>query len=155
MNHGITAPSVDVERIARDEGIKVVREYANDRSISGFLDRRSAVPIIGVNRHHLENRQRFTIAHELGHHFLHSESLYFDDRVLRFRDAESSEGINTDEMEANLFAAELLMPKEFLEDYFSNHILDINDDEAIEDLAKEYKVSPQSLMYRLNYLDLA
>jgi len=47
------------------------------------------------------------------------------------------------------------MPKEFLEDYFSNHILDINDDEAIEDLAKEYKVSPQSLMYRLNYLDLA
>ena len=56
-------------------------------------------------------------------------------------------------MEANLFAAELLMPAEFLEkDLADNAAFPLQDEEAIGDLARKYGVSVQALTYRLAYL---
>jgi Zn-dependent peptidase ImmA (M78 family) len=153
--HSVDSPPVNVKRIAIDEGLNVVELEAED-SLSGFLDRRRGKPLIGVNSKHTSTRRRFTIAHELGHHFLHSESFYFDESVLRFRDALSSEGTDLREMEANLFAAELLMPTGLLEAELADFDgLDLNNDKGIEVLAKRYGVSPQALIYRLNYLELA
>jgi Zn-dependent peptidase ImmA (M78 family) len=53
-------------------------------------------------------RRRFTIAHEIGHYVLHSgEGLQRDDRAGNFTGWNDA----SEEAEANLFAAELLMQK--------------------------------------------
>jgi Zn-dependent peptidase ImmA (M78 family) len=61
-------------------------------------------------------RQRFTIGHELGHLTLHHGHDLILERLVRlnFRDATSSTANDEEEIEANHFAAELLMPHDFL-----------------------------------------
>lgn len=58
------------------------------------------------------------------------------------------------EMEANLFAAELLMPKQFLDaDLAKLGGLDLFEDEVLRDLAKKYEVSVQAMTHRLTNLE--
>jgi Zn-dependent peptidase ImmA (M78 family) len=101
-------------------------------------------------------RQNFTTAHELGHMLLHDqEQLHVDRgfRVVRLRDGNSSEGTDQAEREANLFAATLLMPEEFLDrDLAGTEFFDLLDDQNLVDLAREYGVSPQALINRLKNL---
>lgn len=63
-----------------------------------------------------ENRKRFSIAHELGHLFLHMGYLVDDDKwqqIGTFVDSVYHRfGYNLEEHEANEFAASLLMPRE-------------------------------------------
>jgi hypothetical protein len=54
-------------------------------------------------------QKRFVIAHELGHFFLHPNARQFD-AVDAAQATNWSEGQAVEEYEANLFAAELLMP---------------------------------------------
>jgi Zn-dependent peptidase ImmA (M78 family) len=56
-----------------------------------------------------------------------------------------------DEREANLFAAELLMPAKFLQKDLSGQNLDLLEDEGVllHKLARKYKVSTQALSFRL------
>ncbi len=69
------------------------------------------------------------------------------------RDTHSSEGTNVREIEANLFAAELLMPEEFLmRDVKRVCLLDLLDEEAVKELAQQYKVSAQAMTIRLTTL---
>jgi Zn-dependent peptidase ImmA (M78 family) len=150
---------VDVEKIVERMGIEVVREPAED-SLSGFILRDPKRPkvLLGVNENHHPNRQRFTIAHECGHFLLHQgEKLHVDKESsgyqIKLRDAESSTGKKIDEMEANLFAAELLMPVRFLDlDLAKNAPMSLSDDAMIKKLAEKYKVSAQALTLRLTYL---
>lgn len=112
QRHGRRAP-VDVAAIASHYARIVYREL--DTDISGAL-----VPLetktwaIRVNDTHPPVRQRFTIAHELGHLLLHGYTAPHADRSFRFRDTRSSEGSALEEVEANQFAAELLMPRALL-----------------------------------------
>ncbi len=55
-------------------------------------------------------------------------------------------------MEANRFAAELLMPLQFLRDDLESRFFDLADDESLYELAKRYGVSTQALTIRLNGL---
>jgi len=68
------------------------------------------------------------------------------------RDAKSAEGTDIKEIDANQFAAELLMPKRFLQRDLENIAMDVEDETAIEELAKKYKVSLQALAWRINRL---
>jgi Zn-dependent peptidase ImmA (M78 family) len=104
----ITEPPVDVEKVAADLGINVRFVEFEDSNISGLLVKKVNEIYIGVNETHLENRQRFSIAHEIGHYSLHisSKSIFVDD-IEKFRNKVSSEGSNEEEIEANFFAAEL------------------------------------------------
>jgi Zn-dependent peptidase ImmA (M78 family) len=83
--------------------------------------------VIGVNPAHHLNRQRFTIAHELGHYFLHEGLEEHVDQNFRveWRNADTSRAVNWQKIQANRFAAELLMPTSFLED-------DLNELQTIE-----------------------
>ena len=76
----------------------------------------SGEPPTGVNSLHAPVRQRFTIAHELGHAVLHArEGIHLDQAFrLRFRDQTSAMAIDPEEIDANSFAAELLMPADEL-----------------------------------------
>ena len=123
--------------------------------MSGFLYRDNASAVIGVNTHHAPVRQNFTAAHELGHLLLHDqEQLHVDHGFrVRLRDDVSSQGTDEAEREANLFAASLLMPKEFLEaDLASEESVDLLDDGLLCDLARKYGVSTQALVNRLKNL---
>ena len=55
--------------------------------------------VLGVNDWHADVRQRFTVAHELGHLKLHHDELFVDG-VLK-RDDQSSLAIRPHEIEAN------------------------------------------------------
>ena len=113
--HDITSPPVDVRRIALAEGITVLPgDFSPD--LSALLMYRRGRYVIGVNKTHPEKRQRFSIAHELGHFLLHGSVFHADaekeEGLIMFRDDTSSRGIDPKEIEANAFAASLLMPTE-------------------------------------------
>lgn len=152
--HAIYNPPVNLEKIAKE--LKINIQYESfDGELSGILIRNEEKGeyIIGVNKEHPENRKRFTIAHEVGHFLLHEGNETYIDTSIRynFRDSDSSQGTSMDEMEANAFAASLLMPEDMLEEYIDNHhgYIDYNDDKEIKKMADTFQVSVQALMIRL------
>lgn len=150
---GVRDAPVPVENIAEALAIVVQREPTDD-DLSGFLykARRGNKAVIGVNANHHPNRQNFTIAHELGHFLLHDVDDVHVDRGfnVRLRSETSSQGTDVEEKEANLFAAELLMPARLLEDDLDEiSAFDLDDEEATRKLARRYGVSTQAMMFRL------
>ena len=71
--------------------------------------------VIGVNSRHPTVRQRFSIAHELGHLVLHKPAFQIDQHAfVSFRNSKSSSASDPHEIEANQFAAVLLIPEALL-----------------------------------------
>ncbi|OFW88501.1 MAG: hypothetical protein A3J37_07385 [Alphaproteobacteria bacterium RIFCSPHIGHO2_12_FULL_45_9] len=101
--------------------------------------------IIRVNRHEHKNRQRFTLAHELAHYFLHRSEIGsgIQDNVL-YR----SQLTDKREAEANRLAADILMPWEIIEEKLKQYR---NDDieERVDKIATELGVSTTALNIRL------
>jgi len=149
----ITEPPIPVERIARMEGIRL-RFVPFEGDLSGMIAPEDEHMVVGVNALHPLVRQRFTIAHELGHYFLHQRDRLFVDRSFQAmrRDGRSSQGVDLREIEANEFAAELLMPSEMLKRDVDGTALDLVDDETIRALAERYRVSLQAMVFRLTNL---
>ena len=67
-------------------------------------------PVILLNRFDSLNRKRFSCAHELGHYASRMQNGADHYEYIDQRGAESGAGTNPDEIYANQFAAELLMP---------------------------------------------
>lgn len=135
---------INVEAIAKNLEISVV-PHPFKEDISGLLFRENGKLFLGVNSGHTVQRQRFTIAHEIGHYILHaSEKIHYDTKddleQVYFR-ADSISG--ADEIQANQFAAELLMPKELVEKCVKSGIL------IISVLAERFHVSDGAMRYRL------
>ena len=118
---------------------------------SGVLVRNNGVVVIGVNRAHSKTRQRFTAAHELGHALLHGDTDIHHDAgfQVNFRSDLSSKGTDAMEIEANHFAACLLMPREFLEADPDAFLVDVEDSTAVASLARIYGVSAHAMSLRL------
>ncbi|QMV42666.1 ImmA/IrrE family metallo-endopeptidase [Cohnella cholangitidis] len=157
----ITEPHVPIRNIAKELGISVIDEDFSDSDISGMLfrDEEENINIIGVNSSHSKNRQRFTIAHEVGHFLLHKgETTHFDRGAFRvnYRNSLSSTATNKEEIEANTFAAAILMPEHFIIPAIEQKLsdgLDISDDiNEIGEIAELFRVSPQALYIRLGKL---
>ena len=148
--NGITGPAVPVEKIAKGEGIIVTKKHLDDDT-AGFLLRSGGMKFIGVNQSQASTRQRFTIAHELGHALLHEgEELHVDKNFrINFRDVVSSLATDVEEIESNTFAAWLLMPSRFLIKQITSEHLDIDDGDEVAKLAGRYQVSQQAMTYRL------
>lgn len=152
----INAPPVPVERIAKKLGAQIHFSPLDDE-LSGMIYIKQGMPIIGINSLHHPNRQRFTIAHECGHLILHKTQITKEVHVdkafpMLMRDSASAAGVNEIEIEANYFAAELLMPVPFLAEALGNEPFDIDDDSAISGLAKSFKVSSSAMRFRLGNL---
>lgn len=154
--HGITSAPVPVERVAKALGAQL-RFSPLDDELSGMVYIKDGTPIVGVNALHHPNRQRFTIAHELGHLQLHRREITKEIHVdkgfpMLMRNTVSATGVNDMEIEANLFAAELLMPESFLAASLDGEPLDIDDEGAVSALAKQYRVSASAMRFRLGNL---
>ena len=131
-----------------------VRSALLDDQLSGMAFIANDEKVIVVNSKHHQNRQRFTIAHELGHHIMHydmlSKGVHVDKGVLR-RDVLSSTGTEICEIEANAFAAELLMPERLINHAVSTDF-DLDDDMAIGRLAAQFGVSAAAMSNRITNL---
>ena len=152
----IKAEPVPVDRIAKLMGAQL-RYSPLDDELSGMIYIKDQTPIIGVNSMHHPNRQRFTIAHEIGHLEMHrallSDAVHVDKQFqVLMRDGTSSQGVNDIEVEANRFAAELLVPTFLLDKYLAGKMIDIHDDSLLANLAKKFRVSTQTLAFRINKL---
>lgn len=154
QRHGVSKVPVPVPQIAKACGARIYYQSL-EGELSGFLYADAEQPVIGVNTHHSSARQAFTIAHELGHLLLHENQAVHVDHNFRvhLRSKASSQGTDEREVEANLFAAELLMPAHFLErDIKGADSLGLVDDVFISELSRRYGVSTQALLIRLSYL---
>ena len=142
---GYAMPPVNVLEIARGSGVEVyATEFseADGEDVSGSIEIEDGNPVIYVNQEHSETRQRFTIAHELGHWFcghLTGEDGKIIDNAKRKRSAKW----DVNEREANQFAAELLMPSRLLKLAIESGIKRHND------LAVLFHVSQEAMSYRL------
>ncbi len=150
----IYAPPVSVEQVANSLGIKI--ELADlGEDCSGVLVRNGNRAVIGVNWGHHPNRQRFSIAHEIGHFMLHEGDTYIDKGYrVQFRDLESGSGTKGEEMDANAFAAALLMPAEWVKEAFYQQPFELTEDDVLQMLAQKFQVSTQAMSYRLMRLRL-
>jgi len=143
---------VDVNNLARRLGITVKSSHLDDNQ-SGYIRKEiNGGFTIGLNRSDGEKRQRFTLAHELGHYFLHSDLLiaggsHFD----RLYSGHNESGVLSprEEAQANRFAAELLMPKQQVSRIWTS--------ERPEHwrMATQFGVSSKAMAWRLVNLGLA
>jgi len=159
---GASKLPINVQAIAELLGIKVSFQPFKPE-LSGVLLKEEARTILGVNSAHAPTRQRFTIAHEIGHYVLaHKGEIFVDQTVRRQavtirRDDKSSLGTDSNEMDANAFAAELLMPEELLSTAVQKHLKkveDIDPETLVSCLAREFDVSPEAMQYRLTNLGM-
>lgn len=133
---------VNVEAIAKALGMQVRRR--RNPGYSGLFELENGKPVCTINSDDAPVRQRFTIAHEIGHYALGHESGYRDGPEELSTDTRSPR-----EVAANRFAAELLMPEpaiRFL--VFNKGISDI------VRLSLKADVSQVAMQYRLKNLGL-
>ena len=143
-----TSAPVNVVGIADAFGIRVYSDGL-PKGISGKIIRDakhggpSGFSII-VNATEHVHRQRFTIAHEIGHFLLHRERIgdgLTDDALYR-------SGLSTvEEVRANKLAADILMPFALIEKAMKDGV------KSVEELASRFKVSQQAMRVRLEIAD--
>ncbi len=156
---GVTETPVPLERLA-ELCRATIRYEPFDGDVSGMVHcRPDGGGVIGVNSEHSKTRQRFTIAHELGHLLLHADAEFHIDekRPLALRDEVSSQAIDPREIEANQFAAELLMPAALVRASVEALVetdAEVTVEDAVEELARDYRVSQIAMTHRLTSLKI-
>jgi Zn-dependent peptidase ImmA (M78 family) len=150
--HPQHGPYVDVGAIAETVGIQVIRRTFDPNTTGTILMDTVGNVVLAVNDAHHPNRQRFTIAHLLGHYVMHKGGArMFVDR----RDWRAGAGCDRREVEANQFAAALLMPEPMLRAVLGERILDVfAAEEELALRAAELRVGVHMLAQRLRSLDL-
>lgn len=160
---GILHPPIDIKKVAKLAGVKVkVSDLGDD--VSGFLAVKNGKALIAINPDESIVRQRFSIAHELGHFYLHrnkGDVLYVSKQKrhslgqeIHYRNEKSSSGEYKKEREANGFAAAILMPESMLIKAIDLVSPFISIEEAIKKLAKIFHVSSIAMSIRLTRLGL-
>ncbi len=140
-----SSPSIPVVEVAEQNGVNVVFSDMGKfaEKVAGLLDFKDRR--IYVNKADPTNRQRFTIAHELGHWMLHRRAFEAHPEAYpvlpRFQKVEAS---NAFEQEANAFASELLVP---------HHLLKGVRNAPVSVLASVFDVSRTMMEYRLTHAE--
>jgi len=155
-NLGIKSLPVPVDEVAKKRGLEI-KAYDLGVNVSGVLVMDAGKGTIGYSPTESKVRQRFTIAHELGHYELHKQDsgLFIDKGfAVLFRDQNSSSGEIKKEQEANAFAAALLMPEKLLIKEIKKHNFDLGEEDAMKELAKLFNVSVPAMTFRIANLSL-
>lgn len=159
----IPFPFMNIVRAKGD--LEILYDNLDDNRISGAIvyDKESKKYKILVNSSEMKERQYFTLAHEVGHYFLHGDFLQKVDgknslvdsldnyESAMFRSASVvDEEIRMREREANNFAAELIMPEIKVREAW-----DITDgDLSVEYYARMFSVSVSAMAIRMENLGL-
>lgn len=116
--HGSSKLPFDVEEISEnlDPAVNVLyvefKDEAKDH-YHGLFDVKNCQ--IYVNKEDSVDEKLFTIAHELGHHVLHTDYLQGGHYIPRMKGI--SEPKNVEEQEADYFACSLIAPRRIVEKY--------------------------------------
>lgn len=151
-NRGFFEIGFNIEDLAASLNIQITRKVF-DENISGLLLIQGDGAIISCHAHEDTKRQRFTIAHEIGHFILHAKNqpLFVDKlQKVMYRNNASTTGEILVEREANAFAAALLMPSELLDEAIKHKPDNERDD--VKYLSNLFKVSEQAMSFRLSNL---
>jgi Zn-dependent peptidase ImmA (M78 family) len=144
---GLKGRKVNLEKAAKYLALEIHYERL-EPGVSGILVKEKGRPVILVNNADSARRQRFTIAHEIGHFVLEEHDRMIIDSAESFamaaRDSAASTGIYFNEIQANRFAAELLMAEELVKEESGPFT-----EEKVVELAELYGVSQQAMTYRL------
>ncbi len=159
LEHGVLRAPVPVDKLARALGARLSFQPADDDDVSGMLYRDGTRTIIGVNAAHAKTRQRFTIAHEIGHLILHPGRPIILDKLVRvnLRDSASGRASDSEEIQANQFAASLLMPRDLVLTEVRGLLARrarLSEEDFIQTLASRFDVSPEAMGYRLTNLGI-
>jgi len=138
---------VNVDGLAEDLGLAVRKTWLDD-DISGEIVRAQDRYEVNLNARDAETRQRFTLAHEIGHFLYHRDLIgdgLDDDRA--YRSTNKGRYFNTrigptHETEANKFAANLLMPWPLIEEMQALGL-------SRKQMAARLKVSEHAMAIRL------
>lgn len=143
-------PAQFLEEIAQSEKIRFqLCDFPDDPDLDGLLLFKGDKRAIVVNTYRRKyERNRFTFAHELGHHFLAHQPSYESNGQTGFRcsPTDISKGRRPQEREANRFAVELLMPEERFRIDMAGSPFDFV---LINALATKYMVSKHACSNRL------
>jgi len=145
---GIKIPPIDVFDVAKKLGFEVI-PYDFPEQTSGVMMIEDGIQAIGVNENHALVRQRFSVAHELGHYLFGHDDFAGGNKTFVDGSYNYADPQNRQELEANEFAAELLMPENMLRNDFSRFGLNV------DKLSELYQVSKQAMWIQLINLRLA
>ena len=152
QKYTITSAPVDVESICCEEGIRIIsmdmheiEDIAKKPSAGAIQKHPQFGYTILVNESDIAVRQRFTIAHELGHFFLHMDKDAQENKIITSFRMDSS----PKERQANAFAANLLMPESLVRQEHARMVIPVSDS-----LADIFRVSKQAMRFRLDELEL-
>lgn len=120
-------------------GIKVYKQNSTTDTGSGNYDHENKKIYVNINEPSV--RQRFTVAHELGHALLHKKSC--DRTGIKY----DLGNYQIEEVEANRFAAELLIPREALQTFLPMGL-------SFNQLCAKFDVSGEAMNIRLKRLGL-
>lgn len=137
---------VDPVWIAKQLGIDVIETELPDDVSGALIKEADQDPVIILSQADSKNRKRFSCAHELGHyaHRINGSDHY---EYIDLRGQSSRNGKDPEEIFANQFAAELLMPSE---DVCNLH----KKGKPSFIMASYFGVSDDAIRFRLKNLDL-
>lgn len=142
--NGIDLMPLDVQALAHSFGIKTTSRPLNGEWSCRLWHTSSEGWAIEVNALYHPTRQRFAIAHQLGHYFLHRDQQQLFEAENFFHQA-SETGIDA---EATLFALRLLMPEGAFREQRDRL------DGSIEAMAKHFHVSSLAVRFRAKSLGM-
>ncbi|MDO8681914.1 MAG: ImmA/IrrE family metallo-endopeptidase [Armatimonadota bacterium] len=144
-------PPADVDMVARKLGIALHRQEFVPEIDGLYLRIPDCPPVIAINSSYVKppGRQRFTAAHEIGHHLL-SRGRLVSDRVFFLDGADTKK--NAMETACDRFAALLLMPEDLIRRHFKE--LEANKENRVAILADRFGVSAWAVRRRLKELGL-
>jgi Zn-dependent peptidase ImmA (M78 family)/DNA-binding XRE family transcriptional regulator len=123
----------NLTQVLEDNGLFVINfDFNTDRVDGMSILANGKFPILFSNKRNLGDRQRFTLAYELGHLVMHLQTNPSFTRDISH--------------EANEFAAEFLMPEKDIKGDFKDGV-NLN---VLADLKRKWKLSMQALLYRAN-----
>jgi Zn-dependent peptidase ImmA (M78 family) len=157
---------VDLDSVVEKLGIDVKKSISFEKSHCGEISISGETASIWINDLTPPNRQRFTLAHEIGHYINDIEPLlasneteksFIDDEKTLWRGGQKK----PEEYRANKFAAALLMPRDLVVQE-SKDLIEVMKKETkrkkvskkdfISRMAEMFNVSEQSMQIRLEVL---
>ncbi len=140
---------VDPVWIARQLGLDVIEAWLGNDVSGALVKKTDKDPIIVLNNSDHRNRQRFTCAHELGHYVQRwnngADQLQYE--FVDLRGLSAASGSNPEEIFANQFAANLLMPESEVKRLWREGL-------HPSVIASRFGVSDDAMRFRLSNLNI-
>ena len=151
----ISVPIDDLSEVIKNRLKGDYVERALEESLSGMVEKIEDSFRITINSDHHQNRKNFTIAHEIGHLFLHLGFHYYPEKwakITEYRDSVKYRlGYSVEEHEANHFAGALLMPRNEYLKFVRDHLNSQNKINP-EIIASHFNVSEDAAITRGKWL---